>query len=89
MNQQNPPEHGVVTNSPLNPRRLPPDTEWVDYVPKAQLKAAVHEAYVNAERAVAAIEVGGGTVTWVTGRGTMQAAAVRAIRTAAEEAGNG
>ena len=46
--------------------------------------AAVHEAYVNAQRAVAAIEWGGGSDYYRHGRATMQEDAVRAIRAAAE-----
>lgn len=56
---------------------------------EAGRKAAVHEAYVNAQRAVAAIELQGTSRMYRHGLETMQEDAVRAIRTAAEEAGNG
>lgn len=52
----------------------------------ALVAAAVHEAYVNAQRAVAAIEWGTGSEHFRHGREHMQEDAVRAIRTAAEEA---
>lgn len=49
---------------------------------------AVHEAYVNAQEAVAAIRwrVDGGSSDYRRGLEAMQEDAVRAIRTAAEEA---
>lgn len=50
---------------------------------------AVHEAYVNAQRAVAAIEWSTQSKEYRLGQEHMQEDAVRAIRTAAEEAGNG
>lgn len=49
------------------------------------LPPAVHEAYVNAQRAVAALSLDGATVGYRHGRETMQEDAVRAIREAAEE----
>lgn len=52
------------------------------------LAAAVHEAYVNAQRAVAAVSAGGAG-EYYAGQVAMQEDAVRAIRTAAEEARNG
>lgn len=52
---------------------------------KADLDAAIHEAYVNAQRAVAALNLDGATVGYRHGRETMQEDAVRAIREAAEE----
>jgi len=48
-------------------------------------KAAVHEAYVNAQRAVTAIGWGIGFEDYLHGRESMQEDAVRAIREAAEE----
>lgn len=55
-----------------------------------ELGDAVHEAYVNAQRAVAALEwkVGGETYDHSYGRSRMQEDAVRAIRSAAVEARN-
>jgi hypothetical protein len=53
------------------------------------LGPAVHEAYVNAQRSVTKVEWGTGSGQYLHGRESMQEDAVRAIRTAAEEARNG
>jgi hypothetical protein len=50
------------------------------------IQAAVHEAYVNAQRAVTEVKWGEGSYGYILGRSSMQEDAVRAIRTAAEEA---
>jgi len=49
------------------------------------VKAAVHEAYVNAQRAVTEVKWGTGSRDLIRGRVSMQEDAVRAIREAAEE----
>lgn len=51
----------------------------------ALIAGAVHEAYVNAQRAVAAIEWREGSTIFRAGQKVMQEDAVRAIREAAEE----
>lgn len=68
----------------MHPHSAERDTFEAGY--EASCQAAVHEAYVNAQRAVAVIAGGNSNnVSYQRGRQVMQEDAVRAIREAAEE----